>query len=134
MCVHHLLSKIRCSCLLRSRLSASPATGLVGLKESGFLSDFFRCMGFLVLASERLVLPPACDHVPRRIPTGKPHLFFISRLGETGRTVEDDRNPFITGGNVRRQASNFSCGQRFQDLVTRFFLLAHCCCTDDRPS
>lgn len=42
--------------LRRSRLSASPATGLIGLQENGFLSDFFGCMGFLSLASERSVL------------------------------------------------------------------------------
>lgn len=38
--------------LLRARLSPSPATGLVGLPENGFLDDFFGCLGFLCLASE----------------------------------------------------------------------------------
>ncbi|CAN0379077.1 unnamed protein product [Pylaiella littoralis] len=39
--------------LKRGQFSASPATGLVGLQENGFLSDFFECLGFLSLASER---------------------------------------------------------------------------------
>lgn len=37
----------------RCRLSASPATGLVGMKENGFLSDFFSCVGFLPLTTQR---------------------------------------------------------------------------------
>ncbi|CAN0152434.1 unnamed protein product [Scytosiphon promiscuus] len=32
---------------------ASPATGLVGMQENDFLSDFFGCVGFLPLANER---------------------------------------------------------------------------------
>jgi len=39
--------------LLRGRFSASPATGLIGLRENGFLGDFFDALGFLSLASER---------------------------------------------------------------------------------
>ncbi|CAN0460164.1 unnamed protein product, partial [Ectocarpus sp. 8 AP-2014] len=31
--------------LKRCRLSASPATGLVGMQENAFLSDFFGCNG-----------------------------------------------------------------------------------------
>ncbi|CAN0378950.1 unnamed protein product, partial [Pylaiella littoralis] len=38
--------------LKRGQFSASPATGLIGLQENGFLSDFFDCLGFLSLASE----------------------------------------------------------------------------------
>ncbi|CAN0428305.1 unnamed protein product [Pylaiella littoralis] len=41
--------------LKRGQFSASPATGLVGLQENGFLSDFFECLGFLSLASESAV-------------------------------------------------------------------------------
>ncbi len=37
----------------RGRFSASPATGLIGLPENGFLGDFFDALGFLSLASER---------------------------------------------------------------------------------
>ncbi|CAN0495149.1 unnamed protein product [Ectocarpus sp. 12 AP-2014] len=33
--------------LTRFRLSASPATGLVGMQDNAFLSDFFGCIGFL---------------------------------------------------------------------------------------
>ncbi|CAM9595544.1 unnamed protein product, partial [Ectocarpus fasciculatus] len=33
----------------RCRLSASPATGLLGMLENAFLSDFFGCVGFLPL-------------------------------------------------------------------------------------
>ena len=40
-------------CNLRCRLSASPATGLVGMQENAFLSDYFACLGFLPLASAR---------------------------------------------------------------------------------
>jgi len=36
-------------------MSASPATGLIGLEENGYLRDFYACMGFLSLASQRLV-------------------------------------------------------------------------------
>eukprot|EP00903_Cladosiphon_okamuranus_P015988 g14766.t1 len=35
----------------RCRLSASPATGLVGMQENNFLSDFFGCVGFLPLTT-----------------------------------------------------------------------------------
>ncbi|CBN75493.1 expressed unknown protein [Ectocarpus siliculosus] len=35
----------------RCRLSASPATGLVGMQENAFLSDFFGCVGFLPLTT-----------------------------------------------------------------------------------
>ncbi|CAM9426606.1 unnamed protein product [Ectocarpus sp. 8 AP-2014] len=34
------------------RLSASPATGLVGMQENAFLSDFFGCVGFLPLTTQ----------------------------------------------------------------------------------
>ena len=37
----------------RCRLSASPATGLVGMRENTFLCDFFGSVGFLPLASQR---------------------------------------------------------------------------------
>ncbi|CAM9344936.1 unnamed protein product [Ectocarpus fasciculatus] len=37
--------------LKRCRLSASPATGLVGMLENAFLSDFFGCIGFLPLTT-----------------------------------------------------------------------------------
>ncbi|CAN0400626.1 unnamed protein product [Ectocarpus sp. 12 AP-2014] len=37
----------------RFRLSASPATGLVGMQENVFLSDFFGCVGFLPLTTPR---------------------------------------------------------------------------------
>lgn len=39
-------------CLLRCRMSASPATGLVGMEENVFLGDFFGCLGVLPLATE----------------------------------------------------------------------------------
>eukprot|EP00752_Nemacystus_decipiens_P005087 g4616.t1 len=39
----------------RVRLSASPATGLVGMEENSFLGWFFDCLGFLPLSSESLV-------------------------------------------------------------------------------
>ncbi|CAN0364964.1 unnamed protein product [Ectocarpus sp. 6 AP-2014] len=38
--------------LKRFRLGASPATGLVGLQENAFLSDFFGCAGFLPLTTK----------------------------------------------------------------------------------
>lgn len=43
--------------LRRVRLSASPATGLVGMKENSFLGWFFDCLGFLPLSSERCGVP-----------------------------------------------------------------------------
>ena len=42
-------------CYDRCRLSASPATGLVGMQENTFLSDFFGCVGFLPLTTQRYV-------------------------------------------------------------------------------
>ncbi|CAM9097618.1 unnamed protein product [Hapterophycus canaliculatus] len=36
----------------RCRFRASPATGLVGMQENAFLSDFFGCVGFLTLTDE----------------------------------------------------------------------------------
>jgi len=39
--------------LCRCRWSASPATGLVGMEENGFLRDFFGCAGFLPLTTQR---------------------------------------------------------------------------------
>ncbi|CAM9290873.1 unnamed protein product [Laminaria digitata] len=38
--------------LKRCRLSASPATGLVGMRENGFLSDYFGCFSFLPFTSQ----------------------------------------------------------------------------------
>ncbi|CAM9901202.1 unnamed protein product [Ectocarpus fasciculatus] len=38
--------------LKRVRLSASPATGLVGMRENAFLGDFFACIGLLPLATQ----------------------------------------------------------------------------------
>ncbi|CAB1109300.1 unnamed protein product [Ectocarpus sp. CCAP 1310/34] len=37
--------------LKRLKLSASPATGLVGMQENAFLSDFFGCVGFMPFTS-----------------------------------------------------------------------------------
>eukprot|EP00752_Nemacystus_decipiens_P005054 g4589.t1 len=37
--------------LKRCRLSASPATGLIGMRENGFLNDFFICVGFIPLTT-----------------------------------------------------------------------------------
>ena len=37
----------------RCRLSASPATGLVGMQENAFLGDYFGCMGFMPLTTQR---------------------------------------------------------------------------------
>ncbi|CAN0339839.1 unnamed protein product, partial [Ectocarpus fasciculatus] len=39
----------------RCRLSASPATGLVGMQENVFLCDFFGCLGILPLTTESTV-------------------------------------------------------------------------------
>ncbi|CAN0391081.1 unnamed protein product, partial [Ectocarpus sp. 12 AP-2014] len=39
----------------RFRLSASPATGLVGMQENAFLSDFFGCVGFLPLTTNSYI-------------------------------------------------------------------------------
>eukprot|EP00752_Nemacystus_decipiens_P011601 g10302.t1 len=36
----------------RCRFSASPATGLVGMQENAFLSDFFGCVGFMPLTTQ----------------------------------------------------------------------------------
>ena len=41
----------------RCRLSASPATGLVGMQENSFLKDFFGCVGFLPLTTHRCRMP-----------------------------------------------------------------------------
>ncbi|CAN0095400.1 unnamed protein product, partial [Ectocarpus fasciculatus] len=41
--------------LKRCRLSASPATGFVGMQENGFLCDFFGCLGILPLTTESTV-------------------------------------------------------------------------------
>eukprot|EP00752_Nemacystus_decipiens_P002826 g2634.t1 len=48
--------------LKRGRFSASPATGLIGLQENEFLGDFFGCLGFLSLASERACVAMAVVH------------------------------------------------------------------------
>lgn len=50
-------------CVVRGRFSASPATGLIGLQENELLGDFFGCLGFLSLASERLVALPESHKV-----------------------------------------------------------------------
>lgn len=48
--LHHI--SLIC-CKNRGRLSASSATGLVGMQENDLLSEFFRCMGFLKLTNDR---------------------------------------------------------------------------------
>lgn len=40
---------------IRARLSPSPATGLVGLRENVFIGEFFSMMGFLPFTTERWV-------------------------------------------------------------------------------
>ncbi|CAM9393289.1 unnamed protein product, partial [Hapterophycus canaliculatus] len=54
----------------RCRLRASPATGLVGMQENAFLSDFFGCVGFLPLTDEsqirETVVKIMAPDVPRR--------------------------------------------------------------------
>ncbi|CAM9292146.1 unnamed protein product, partial [Ectocarpus sp. 13 AM-2016] len=45
----------RLSLKSRCRLSASPATGFVGMQENGFLGDFFGCLGILPLTTESTV-------------------------------------------------------------------------------
>lgn len=37
----------------RARLSTSPATGLIGLRENVYIADFFRTIGFVPITSER---------------------------------------------------------------------------------
>ena len=70
----------------RCRLSASPATGLVGMQENGFLSDFFGCVGFLPLTTHRcrelrfccclhVMQSPSClrlDSIPTAFPGVRP--------------------------------------------------------------
>ncbi|CAM9691032.1 unnamed protein product [Ectocarpus sp. 6 AP-2014] len=41
--------------LKRARLSPSPATGLIGLKENAYIGDFFQTMGFLPITSESFI-------------------------------------------------------------------------------
>lgn len=41
--------------LQRCRLSASPATGLVGMQENVYLSDYFGCLGFLPLMCQSTI-------------------------------------------------------------------------------
>ncbi|CAM9311543.1 unnamed protein product [Ectocarpus sp. 12 AP-2014] len=58
--------------LKRFRLSASPATGLVGMQENAFLSDFFGCVGFYPLTTQshirgamvRMMAHSAAQHQP----------------------------------------------------------------------
>ena len=47
LCCNRFLVGLRC------RLSPSPATGLVGMEENTFLSDYFACVGFLPFTSQR---------------------------------------------------------------------------------
>lgn len=42
----------------RTRFSASLATGLVGTQENVYIADYFQCMGFLPLTSERCSASP----------------------------------------------------------------------------
>lgn len=42
-----------CFIVVRCRLSASPATGLLGMQENVFLDNYFGCLGLLPLANER---------------------------------------------------------------------------------
>ncbi|CAM9737968.1 unnamed protein product [Ectocarpus fasciculatus] len=62
--------------LKRFRLSASPATGLVGMQENAFLSDFFGCVGFLPLTTRshirrEMVRMMALSTAPHQL--GAPH-------------------------------------------------------------
>lgn len=47
ICVHSTAVSIRC------RLGASPATGLVGIKENALLSAYFDCISFIPLVCQR---------------------------------------------------------------------------------
>eukprot|EP00752_Nemacystus_decipiens_P005075 g4606.t1 len=48
----HFSSKLA---LKRARLGPSPATGLIGLRENGYIAEFFRTMGFLPFTNESFI-------------------------------------------------------------------------------
>ncbi|CAN0289684.1 unnamed protein product, partial [Scytosiphon promiscuus] len=93
--------------LKRCRLRASPATGLVGMRENAFLSDFFGCVGFLPLTSQsqiretmvKLMVPAA----PRQKPVFKsdrPHEGGQFRALEGPGTNVSGVNPLATAPSV----------------------------------
>ncbi|CAM9403759.1 unnamed protein product, partial [Ectocarpus sp. 8 AP-2014] len=51
MVIPRLKTVLYTFCIARFRLSASPATGLVGMQENAFLKDFFGCVGLLPLTT-----------------------------------------------------------------------------------
>lgn len=74
---------VPCAAAKRCTLSASPATGLVGMKENSFLVDFFGCLGFLPLTTQRYnsgagVLYGSCS----REESGYEKVRLLSELGE----------------------------------------------------
>ncbi|CBN75408.1 hypothetical protein Esi_0093_0043 [Ectocarpus siliculosus] len=46
-----VIPRLKTRSVTRFRLSASPATGLVGMQENAFLNDFFGCVGLLPLTT-----------------------------------------------------------------------------------
>ncbi|CAM9468849.1 unnamed protein product [Ectocarpus fasciculatus] len=99
--LHHSSSGAVLACgtlpLKRLRLSASPATGLVGMQENEFLSDFFGCVGFLPLTTQshirgemvKMMASSAAQHQP-----GAPH--DSTEQGQSGAVFTEDG---ITTGN-----------------------------------
>ncbi|CAN0384642.1 unnamed protein product, partial [Scytosiphon promiscuus] len=68
----------------RCRLRASPATGLVGMQENAFLSDFFGCVGFLPLTNERQIRETMVKIMMTAYPRQEPG-FDSDACGEEGK-------------------------------------------------
>ncbi|CAN0231400.1 unnamed protein product, partial [Scytosiphon promiscuus] len=84
--------------LKRCKLRASPATGLVGMRENAFLSDFFGCVGFLPLTSQSQIRATMVKLMVPAAPRQKP-LFKNDRSREGGQSCPLQR----PGTNVSRR-------------------------------
>lgn len=86
-------------CCTRLRLTASPATGLVGMQENAFLGDFFDCIGFLPLANQRCCVScSCCVHDGTKIPP------FQIRTGIILKSITTDDQLLVTWGWKTRPA------------------------------
>ncbi|CAB1118852.1 unnamed protein product [Ectocarpus sp. CCAP 1310/34] len=86
--------------LKRCRLSASPATGLVGMQENGFLGAFFGCLGILPLTTESTVRNAMVEVMMRQC-GGQAY----SRTGGSGMEglAEDEEKGWCGGGALARR-------------------------------
>ncbi|CAN0519507.1 unnamed protein product, partial [Ectocarpus sp. 8 AP-2014] len=98
--------------LKRFRVSASPATGLVGMEENVFLSDFFGCVGFLPLTTQSHIRETMVEMMTAPAPLQQPAI--AGSWNEETRFSEVER-----GANCRKASDVEKYSQLAQEALPK---------------